>query len=287
MNRLYLFASLFASALIVAACSPSSDEGETSEATEATEAAAEAMDDGAASGASEAVAEMSSIDAAVNSPARPDAARGRDEGRKPAEVLAFYGVEPGMALFEFGAGGGYYTEILSVAVGPEGKVIAQNSPGDFYENRIKANFEPLTARLPNVEPYIKASADFDVADNSLDGAFIILIYHHMHYNAEQGEVLPESSREILGKLLTALKPGGFLGVIEHAAPDDATRESSAPLHRVPPGMAKADITGLGYEFAGESDLLLNSEDDRSVYWRGSPYQGKTARFVHKYVKPTG
>ena len=52
----------------------------------------------------------------------------RDETRKPVEVLDFLGIKPGMAILDVYAAGGYYTFILSKAVGPNGKVYAQNTP---------------------------------------------------------------------------------------------------------------------------------------------------------------
>ena len=59
---------------------------------------------------------------------RADEDKARDTARRPAEVLAFLGVEPGMTVMDLLASGGWYTEVLSVAVGPEGTVYAQNPP---------------------------------------------------------------------------------------------------------------------------------------------------------------
>ena len=281
MTRFPFILGLAIGGLVLAGCSPA-DNGE--------EAAAEAEAPATEAAAPAAEAEDSTISAAIRAavanPARPDAARARDEGRMPAEILAFYGIEPGMTVLEIGAGGGYYTEILDGVVGPSGKVIAQNSPGEFYDTRIKPTFEPLVERLPNTDGFVGSLAEFDGADGSVDAVFIVLIYHHMHFNADEGEVLPERSREILGKIRALLKPGGILAIIEHAAPDGTSREASAPLHRVDDATTRADITGLGFELAAESDLLHFATDDRAVYWRGTEYQGKTWRLVHKYVKPT-
>ena len=64
----------------------------------------------------------------VDSPDRTAADRGLDGGRHPAELLAFLGLKPGMRVAELGAGGGYTTELFARAVGPTGRVYAQNSP---------------------------------------------------------------------------------------------------------------------------------------------------------------
>ena len=68
------------------------------------------------------------ITAAVADPARPDADRARDADRKPAETLAFAGVKTGDIVVELAPGHGYYTRLLSAAVGPKGKVYAVMSP---------------------------------------------------------------------------------------------------------------------------------------------------------------
>ena len=64
------------------------------------------------------------IATALADPLRPEADTARDGDRKPAEIIAFAGVEPGMTVIEYSPGGGYYTRLLSRVVGPEGKVYA-------------------------------------------------------------------------------------------------------------------------------------------------------------------
>lgn len=224
---------------------------------------------------------------AVQNPARPEADKARDEARKPAEVLAFYGVEPGMQILEVSAGSGYYTEILNYAVGGEGKVIAQNSPGAFYESRLK---EPLAVRhedgrLANVEQLLASAPDWQLQDSSLDAVFIFLIYHHMHMGQDGVEAMPETTRETLARIYAALKPGGVLGIIEHRAAEGSTRAESAAWHRVPEAVVKADMAAAGFAFDGESDMFTNAGDDERNYWRESGLLGKTTRLVQRYKKP--
>jgi predicted methyltransferase len=225
------------------------------------------------------------IQAAIDSATRSGESRERDGGRKPAEVLKFFGIKPGMTVLEVGAGTGYYAEIVSAAVGPAGKVIAQNSPTEFYLNTIQAIFEPMAEQLANVEPHVAPLENLKVADNSVDVAMIVLIYHHMHYTEAEGEKLPISTQGHLKVLLKALKPGGVLGIIEHAAPDGTNRADSAALHRVDEATTVADITGAGFTLAAKSDLLQVASDDRTVYWFRTVHMGKTWRILHKYVKP--
>ncbi|NOX94203.1 MAG: methyltransferase, partial [Alphaproteobacteria bacterium] len=76
------------------------------------------------------------IQAGVDNPNRTEENRARDNDRKPGEVLAFYGVSEGMTVVDIASGGGYFTEILSGAVGPDGQVRAQNRAGPRINDRI-------------------------------------------------------------------------------------------------------------------------------------------------------
>ena len=224
------------------------------------------------------------IAAAIADPDRPAEERARDAGRKPAAVLAFYGVRPGMRIYEVAGGGGYYTRLLSRIVGPGGHVVVQNS--ERFWPRLKDRVEPLYAALGNVEPFIGDAADFAGAPESMDAVFLFLIWHHMHYDPEEGEVLPARTVRFLETARRLLKPGGVLGVIEHEAADGATRAGSAAWHRAPKAMTIADITAHGFDYAGESDVLANPEDDLRNYWREAlPERDSSQRFVLKFVKP--
>ena len=68
----------------------------------------------------------SSTERTVASAERSDADRERDRTSKPVAVLGFFGVQAGVRVLDLLSGGGYYSEILSLAVGPEGKEPAQS-----------------------------------------------------------------------------------------------------------------------------------------------------------------
>ena len=222
------------------------------------------------------------IGRAVADPGRPESDRMRDAGRKPQEVLAFYGVEPGMRLLELGAGAGYYTRILSKAVGPEGEIIAQNS--ERFWPRLEADLVPLYEELGNVRAHVGDMTEADIAPGSLDGIFVVLIWHHMHGADEEGFL--QSSVDFLAKAREWLKPGGYLAIVEHEAAAGTSRSQAAEWHRTPAPMTIADVTAHGFEFAGASDVLANPEDDLRNYWREAlPVRDSSQRYVLKFVKP--
>ena len=65
--------------------------------------------------------------AALAAPDRPAENKERDTERKPVESVQFFGVETGDTVVDMIAAGGWFTEVLSAAVGPTGKVYSYES----------------------------------------------------------------------------------------------------------------------------------------------------------------
>ena len=117
MTYKQLLTAVFGTLLILGACSRSEPEAPT---------ASEPMPEPAMEEAVEVHADLRAL---LASEYRAEADRARDAGRKPADVVEFLGIDPGMRVMDVIAAGGYYTEVLSLAVGPDGEVVAQNPPG--------------------------------------------------------------------------------------------------------------------------------------------------------------
>ena len=98
----------------------------------------------------------------------------RDVGRKPFEVLAFLGVEPGMTVLDVMASSGYYTEVLASAVGHNGLVYAQNPAVSlrFYSGRndLALNQRLFGRRLPNVRRLDREFDDLGLVTGTIDAA---------------------------------------------------------------------------------------------------------------------
>ncbi|MEX1032045.1 MAG: hypothetical protein WDZ30_01665 [Cellvibrionaceae bacterium] len=223
-------------------------------------------------------ASADSIRAAIDHPERRAEDKERDAGRKPAEVLAFLGLEPGMTALDLAASGGWYTEVLSFAVGEKGKVYAQNSPGFLqYNDGVyeKAISERLAGnRLQNVSRVNTEFADMDL-NNSVDVAITALNFHDIYHRS------PEAAVDMLKAVKSALKPGGVLGLIDHNGKPGADNVS---LHRMPKAQAIEAAKKAGFEVT-ESDLLANSEDDHTAMVFAPNMRGNTDRFLLKLTKP--
>jgi predicted methyltransferase len=226
------------------------------------------------------------IQAAIDNPLRTEENRARDEDRKPGEVLAFYGVKEGMTVVDIASGGGYFSEILSGVVGPEGQVRAQNSAGPRINDRIDALNEHY-AKFGNITLDItEPGTALPYEDNSVDMVLLSLIVHHFHYDEASGEAMPERAGKIYADVKRVLKPGGVFAVIEHIAAPGSSRAESAAWHRAPEATIIADVTSVGFVFdGGAENIHMNPDDDLKNVWYETGLRGKTTRMVHRYVKP--
>jgi predicted methyltransferase len=225
------------------------------------------------------------IQTGIDNPNRTEDNRARDEDRKPGKVLAYFGVKEGMTVVDVASGGGYFSEILSGAVGPEGQVRAQNRAGPRINDRIDALNEHY-AKFGNITLDItEPDTPLPYEDNSVDMVLLSLIIHHLHYDEASGEAMPESSGRIYADFKRILKPGGVFAVIEHTAAPGSSRAESAAWHRAPVETIKADVTSAGFVFDGATDIHVNPDDDLKNVWYEAGLQGKTTRMVHRYVKP--
>lgn len=233
-----------------------------------------------------AFANAATIADAINNENRAQANVERDGARKPSEMLAFIALDSGDVVLDYASGGGYWSELFSGVVGGDGKVYAHQRAGERFDAN-KAELTKQFAPFGNIELMpLDAGARLPLADNSVDTVMLSYIYHHLHYAEDSGETFPESSAALIAEYARVLKPGGTFIVIEHVAADGSGRAESAGWHRTPPATAKADITGAGFEFAGEAaGLYMNPDDDLRNIWYETGLSGKTTTFVHKYRKP--
>ena len=119
------------------------------------------------------------IAAAVADADRPAADRERDVNRKPAEVLAFAGVRPGMVVLDAIPGGGYFTRLFAEAVGPTGKVYAYVPSEIAGRFNSEANARALAAAYPNVE-YASDPLAQPTPQPIADLVFTAQNYHDFH-----------------------------------------------------------------------------------------------------------
>ncbi|NML95196.1 class I SAM-dependent methyltransferase [Novosphingobium olei] len=221
------------------------------------------------------------VAAAIADSHRSDANRKLDENRMPDKVLAFAGFKAGSAVADWGAGGGYYTELLADVVGPKGRVYAINSPA-FAKPEVWA---AITQAHPNVLSLLAPAQAQVLAPGSLDGIFAHLEYHDLYFVSEKYQHPALDVPAVLKNWFAAVRPGGTVVIIDHVGPAGDPRAVVDKYHRIDPARVRADLEGAGFVFEGSSDVLHRTDDPHDVGVFDPAVRGKTDRFILKFRRP--
>jgi len=230
------------------------------------------------------VAVNKAIAAAVASPDRSADNVKLDESRKPAEVLQFLGLRPGMRVADPFGGNFYWAEITGRVVGPTGHVTIWQ-PNQFYTQKTYDTYQLVQAKQPNVWLRKSPMEAPDLPAGKYDFMLINMDYHDVYWeNAKRG--IPRMDPDAWLKVIyAAMKPGGIVGIIDHAANPGDTRATVEKFHRIDPETVKADFKRAGFQLVATSDMLRNPADDHSLLVFDPAIRGKTDRFVFKFRKP--
>ena len=220
----------------------------------------------------------------VSAPDRSAADKDLDPGRKPAEMLDFLDVRPGMKVEDLGAGGGYTTELIARSVGPSGAVYMQNDPRwlSFLKDALAERFTH-----PAMKDVVRAEIPFDdpvpPEAKNLDLVVMNVIYHDI--------VNMPVDRARMNKIIfNALRPGGAYVVIDSSAKDGSGLSATQTLHRIDESVVKEEVQTAGFRLASEGTFLRNPDDPRD--WNASPNaaaklgkRGQSDRFALKFIRP--
>jgi predicted methyltransferase len=208
---------------------------------------------------------------------RSEADRQTDPRRKPAQLLAFTGVRPGMKVLDMDAAAGYTTELLARVVGAGGAVYAQDAPGG--SERAKERFE-ARLRNPALKKVVHVERPFDdpvppeVRD--LDVITFFFGYHDTTF-------MPVDRAKMNRALFAALKPGGVLVIADHSAKAGEGTSVAKSLHRIEETTLLREVEAAGFRLADRGDFLRHPEDPRDaiVFRPAVPVD----EFVLKFEKP--
>jgi predicted methyltransferase len=207
-----------------------------------------------------------------------------DAGRKPAQVLQFLGLKPGMQVLDLFGGNAYWAEIMAPVVGPKGHDTVWE-PTQFYNDKTKESFAAFAARHPNISIIDSPLGAPDLPKNSADLVIFNENYHDLYVDHSKRGIADVEPRQWLKALYGAVKPGGVVGVIDHVANPGDTRATANALHRIDPNTLKADFESAGFVYAGSSDILRNKADDHTLKVFDPKVRGMTDRVVFKFRKP--
>jgi predicted methyltransferase len=234
--------------------------------------------------AAHAAAPPANIAAAVADAARPAADTQRDVDRKPAAMLEFAGIKPGMSVADLIPGSGYFTRLFSAAVGPSGKVYAvatakpADAPADAPDRSAAVRAIAADPHYANVTVDVVHLKEFSLAP-PVDVVWTSQNYHDLH-NVKDLDVVAFDKA-----VFAALKPGGVFIVLDHSAEAGSGFRDTSTLHRIDEEAVKKEVESAGFKFAGESQVLRNKDDPRTAKVFDAGIRGHTDQFILKFVKP--
>jgi ubiquinone/menaquinone biosynthesis C-methylase UbiE len=170
----------------------------------------------------------------------------RDEIQKPGQLVKVMQLKPGMTVADIGTGIGYMLPFLSRAVGPEGKVIAEDIFDDFLAS---AKQRAEDQKLQNVTFVKGTETDPNLPEGALDRVLALDVYHHFDY--------PE---KMLAAVHKALKPDGRLVVVEYYKRPEAMPNGRAMTHiRLDMPDVIKEIEANHFRLVSERETIKNSQ----------------------------
>jgi predicted methyltransferase len=222
------------------------------------------------------------IAAAIADTNRPATDTARDPERKPAEMLEFAGIKPGMKVVDLIPGKGYFSRLFATAVGPKGWVYAYE-PTEFdsvYNDRkipIPSGGDP---HYPNFN-FVHESVTKFVLPEPVDIVWTSQNYHDLHDKFTGPVDLAAANKAIYA----ALKPGGYYVILDHVAEAGSGLRDTDTLHRIDPAVVKKEVEAAGFKFVGESKVLRNPADPHTALVFDKSIRGHTDQFIFKFQKP--
>jgi predicted methyltransferase len=205
------------------------------------------------------------LTAALGDVKRPPADSSRDVARKPAELLALGEVKPGQKVADFMMGGGYFTRILSPAVGPKGQVYAYQS-AEFIKFRAAYGTEQssVAADYKNVVPLTAPLSAVGLPDG-LDLVLTVQNYHDLHLKAFPAGTADSVNQQVF----KALKPGGIYLVVDHAAAPGAPLSVADTQHRIDEAIVKKEVEAAASNWSPRT-RCWPTPPTRTTSWCSTP-----------------
>ena len=251
----------------------------------------------------------------VASPDRSAADKTNDVRRKPEAMLAFIGIKPGMVALDLSAGGGYTTELLARAVGPNGRVYGQSAPRPAPGAPARPPVAPeggaapaavppamasatpaapavprptspqaLEARAKNpavshivavVQPF-EAPVPPELASSAIDLVTLMFNYHDLGHMGVDRDRMNRA-------VFAALKTGGIYVIADHSGRTGTGISEAGTLHRIEEAFLVKEVEAAGLKLVAQGNFMRNPADPRDKNTPNPPMPKD--EFVVKFVKP--
>lgn len=162
----------------------------------------------------------------------------REQEERTDLLLKALALKPTDVVADIGAGTGFLTFQIAPKL-PQGKVLAVDIQPEMiaYLNQGKAK-----RKVTNVTPILSTESDPKLDASSIDMAIMIDAYHEFSY-----------PREMMQHLVSALKPGGRIVLVEYRAEDPNVPIKE--LHKLSVAQATKEMKAVGLKLLKNDDRL--------------------------------
>lgn len=149
----------------------------------------------------------------------------RETEEAPNRLVNALGLKPGHQVGDVGAGSGYLTWRMARAVGPAGKVYANDIQPEMIAI-LRTNM--LVRGITNVVPVLGSTTDPRLPENTLDLIILVDVYHECDHPLEMTR-----------RMTDALKPGGRLVFVEYRGEEQWI--PIKPLHKMTAAQVRKEM----------------------------------------------
>jgi len=198
-----------------------------------------------------------SLSESINSNHRDEKNILRDKYRNPYETLSFFRIQPEMTVVELSPGRGWYTEILAMLMYNKGRyIVAPYNPnlGGYAERLWKSYNEFLKSN--DIYSKVETTFLFDklAEDNSVDA---VLTFRNVHNWINNND---ENAKKIFKQSFSALRSGGYFGIVEHRANKETSLEDMYKSGYMTEKFVIDLAKNAGFLLIDKSEINSNSKD---------------------------
>jgi len=163
----------------------------------------------------------------------------RIDEEAPQDAIRVLKIEKGATVADIGAGTGYMTLLLASAVGPTGRVYANDLQPQMIEMLRRRLADK---KILNVTPVLGDVDDPKLPAASVDLELMVDVYHEL-----------SRPQVMLRRLREALKPGGRLVLLEYRKEDPSI--PIRPEHKMSVREAKMEVEAEGFTLSKVDESL--------------------------------
>ena len=165
---------------------------------------------------------------------------GRDQQEKPEVVLAAMQLREGMSVAEIGAGTGYFSRRLGKAVGPTGKIYAEDIQPQMLD-LLKGY--AAKAGVHNITTVLGTDTDPKLPPHAVDRILLVDVYHEF-----------QKPQEMLARIAESLAPGGRVILVEYRL-EGTTAAHINIKHRMSIEQVVSEWTAAGFQLLDRIESL--------------------------------